>query len=135
MYLSLNDSGITIEMLAKSACGTISGTSDNRLTAFGISIDSRTTKKADAFIALRGDKFDGHDFIDAAIKAGAVFAVVERIPEGCTIPCVVVEDTRRALGKIAHAYKQLFRTISVAVTGSVGKTTTKQFIYSVLDTK
>lgn len=135
MYLSLNDSGITIEMLAKSACGTISGTSDNRLTAFGISIDSRTTKKADAFIALRGDKFDGHNFIDAAIKAGAIFAVVERIPEGCTIPCVVVEDTRRALGKIAHAYKQLFRTISVAVTGSVGKTTTKQFIYSVLDTK
>lgn len=135
MYLSLNDSGITIETLARSACGTISGTSDGSLTAYGISIDSRTTKKADAFIALKGDKFDGHDFLSDAAKAGAVFAVVDHVPEDCPLPCVVVENTTRALGRIAHAYKQLFRTISVAVTGSVGKTTTKQFIYSVLDTK
>lgn len=134
MYLSMNDSGITIEMLADFAGGTIQNTSSS-LTAYGISIDSRSVKKGDAFIALRGDRFDGHDFLDAAGAAGAVFAVVERIPEGCTLPCIVVDDTRAALGRIARSYKQLFRTISVAVTGSVGKTTTKQFIYSVLDTK
>ena len=61
MYLSLNDSGITLETLASFAGGTISGTADKSLTAYGISIDSRTIKKGDAFIALRGDKFDGHD--------------------------------------------------------------------------
>lgn len=135
MYLSLNDSGITLETLASFAGGTISGGADKSLMDYGISIDSRTIKKGDAFIALRGDKFDGHDYLMAAAKAGAAFAVVERIPDGCTLPCVVVDDTRHALGKIARSYKQLFRTISVAVTGSVGKTTTKQFIYSVLDTK
>ena len=135
MYLSLNDSGITLETLASFAGGTISGTADKSLTAYGISIDSRTIKKGDAFIALRGDKFDGHDYLMTAAKAGAAFAVVERVPDGCTLPCVVVDDTRYALGRIARSYKQLFRTISVAVTGSVGKTTTKQFIYSVLDTK
>ena len=58
MYLSLNDSGITLETLASFAGGTISGGADKSLMAYGISIDSRTIKKGDAFIALRGDKFD-----------------------------------------------------------------------------
>lgn len=135
MYLSLNDSGLTIERLAAFAGGTIYGEADLSMTAYGISIDSRTVKKGDAFIALSGERFDGHDFLTAAANAGAVFAVVEHVPNDCTIPCIVVDDTRRALGRIAHSYKQFFRPISVAVTGSVGKTTTKQFIYSVLDTK
>jgi UDP-N-acetylmuramoyl-tripeptide--D-alanyl-D-alanine ligase len=60
---------------------------------------------------------------------------VEYIPEGCKLPCILVENTRESLGYIAKAYKSLFRTISIAVTGSVGKTTTKQFIYAVLETK
>ena len=137
MYLSLNDSGLTLEKLAKFAGGTPSADVDLGLTAYGISIDSRTVKQGDAFIALRGDRFDGHDFLGAAKAAGAVCAVVERVPEdgACGLPLILVDDTRAALGRIARSYKGLFRTISVGVTGSVGKTTTKQFIYSVLDTK
>ncbi len=135
MYLSLNDSGITFETLADFARGTIAIAPAEPTTAYGISIDSRTAKKGDAFIALKGDTFDGHHFLEAAKEAGCVFAVVEYIPEGCTLPCILVDNSREALGRIARSYKQLFHTISVAVTGSVGKTTTKQFIYSVLDTK
>ena len=135
MYFSLNESGITAEMLLDFTKGTPHHIPETPITAYGISIDSRTAKKGDVFLALRGENFDGHKFIAAAEKAGCVLAVVEYVPEGCTIPCIIVDNTRDALGYIARDYKRLFRTISVAVTGSVGKTTTKQFIYAVLDTK
>lgn len=135
MYLSMNDNGITFEMLTRFADGTPQGSPKGKLRAYGISTDSRTANKGDVFIALRGENFDGHRFVAQAAEAGCVFAVVEAVPENCALPCIVVEDTTKALGKIARAYKQLFHTISVAVTGSVGKTTTKEFIYSVLDTK
>jgi UDP-N-acetylmuramoyl-tripeptide--D-alanyl-D-alanine ligase len=135
MYLSMKDNGITFEMLTEFSGGVPAGTPESTLRAYGISIDSRTAQKGDIFIALRGENFDGHKFISQAAVAGCVFAVVESVPENCPLPCVIVDDTTKALGKIARAYKQMFRTISVAVTGSVGKTTTKEFIYSVLDTK
>ena len=64
-----------------------------------------------------------------------MFAVVEYIPDGCTIPCVVVNNTTEALGKFARSYKNIFQPLTLAVTGSVGKTTTKQFISSVLAMK
>ncbi len=135
MYLSMNDNGITFEMLTAFAEGTPHGAPKGELRAYGISTDSRTADKGDVFIALRGENFDGHRFITQAAEAGCAFAVVEAVPEGCVLPCIIVDDTTKALGRIARAYKQLFHTISVAVTGSVGKTTTKEFIYSVLDTK
>ncbi len=135
MYLSMNDNGITFEMLTTFAEGTPANAPKGSLRAYGISTDSRTASKGDVFIALRGENFDGHHFLAQAKDAGCVFAVVDTVPEDCTLPCIVVDDTTKALGRIAKSYKQLFRTISVAVTGSVGKTTTKEFIYSVLDTK
>ena len=64
-----------------------------------------------------------------------MFAIVEYIPDGCTIPCIVVSDTTEALGKFARSYKNIFQPLTLAVTGSVGKTTTKQFISSVLAMK
>ena len=134
MYLSLKDSGLTLEAIAKFTKGTVSS-GDPSLTAHDISIDSRTVQPGDAFVAIVGDRFDGHDYVSVAAEKGAIFAVVSRVPDSCPIPCVVVPDTRAALGDIARGYKQFFRAFSVAVTGSVGKTTTKQFIYSVLDTK
>lgn len=135
MYLSLNESGLTAEQLLDFTKGTPVGLPSHDLTVYGISIDSRTAKKGDLFIALRGENFDGHRFIEAAAKAGCMLAVVEYIPEHTSIPCIVVDNTVDALGYIAKNYKQMFRAISLAVTGSVGKTTTKQFIYSVLETK
>ena len=133
MYFSLEKNGIDIKTFAEFIEGT--ATEQKAPLAYGISIDSRTAKEGDAFFALRGENFDGHRFIPAAEKAGCVFAVVEYIPENCTIPCIIVENTTKALGKFARSYKDLFRPITLAVTGSVGKTTTKQFIFSVLETK
>ncbi len=135
MYLSMNENGITFEMLRGFADGAAVNAPDGKLLAHGISTDSRTAKAGDAFVALRGENFDGHRFLNDAAARGCVFAVVDHIPEGCTLPCILVDDTTKALGRIAGSYKQLFRTISVAVTGSVGKTTTRNLIYSVLDTK
>ncbi len=131
----MNDNGITYEMLTEFSGGTPAGMSGVGKLAYGISTDTRTAKPGDAFIALRGEKFDGHRFLANAAACGCVFAVVDHIPEDAPLPLIVVENTTKALGKIACAYKHLFRTISVAVTGSVGKTTTRDLIYSVLDTK
>ena len=133
MYFSLEKNGLDITAFA----GFVNGTpqTDTAPSAYGISIDSRTAKAGDAFFALKGENFDGHRFIPAAAKAGCVFAVVEYIPENCEIPCILVKNTTEALGAFARSYKDLFRPITLAVTGSVGKTTTKQFIFSVLETK
>jgi UDP-N-acetylmuramoyl-tripeptide--D-alanyl-D-alanine ligase len=133
MYYSLEKNGLDITSFAEFAGG--KATTTNAPLAYGISIDSRTAKAGEAFFALRGENFDGHRFIPAAEKAGCVFAVVEYVPENCTIPCIIVENTTEALGRFARSYKNLFSPITLAVTGSVGKTTTKQFIFSVLSTK
>ncbi len=133
MYFNLEKNGLDIKTFAEFAGGTAAET--NAPLAYGVSIDSRTAKAGDAFFALRGENFDGHRFIPAAEKAGCVFAVVEYIPENCSIPCIVVKNTTEALGQFARSYKNLFNPITLAVTGSVGKTTTKQFIFSVLEIK
>ncbi len=133
MYFSLEKNGIDIKTFAEFVGGT--ATTENAASAYGISTDSRSAKSGDVFVALRGENFDGHRFISAAERAGCVFAVVERIPDGCTIPCILVTNTTEALGKFARSYKNIFRPLTLAVTGSVGKTTTKQFISSVLQMK
>ena len=133
MYFNLEKNGMDIRTFAEFAGGTAPAAQTE--PAHGISIDSRTAKPGHAFFALRGENFDGHRFVAAAEKAGCVFAVVEYIPENCTLPCILVNDTTKALGCFARSYKKLFPTVTLAVTGSVGKTTTKQFIFSVLDTK
>ena len=135
MYISLNKSGLTFEKIISFTKGKPVNAPETPITAYGISIDSRTAVTGDLFIALKGENFDGHRFIAAAERAGCVMAVVEYVPEGCTLPCIVVDDTKDALGYVARDYKRLFSTVTVAVTGSVGKTTTKQFISSVLNTK
>ena len=84
-------------------------------------------------MALRGERFDGHDFVPQAIAAGAVAAVTEQPIEGC--PCLVVENTGRALLKIARFYREKFHPVLVGVTGSVGKTTTKEMIACVLESQ
>ncbi len=106
----------------------------------GISTDSRRTRPGDMFIALRGEHFDGHDFIDSAAAAGAQTIMVQGKPvlsdrvrsQGV---CVMrVNDTVKALGELARAYRRgLEHSITmIAVTGSNGKTTTREMIYHVL---
>ncbi len=135
MYFSIHESGISYEMMTRFAEGVPTVSPLPALCAYGISTDTRTAKAGDAFIALKGENFDGHRFLSAAEKAGCVFAVVDRHVPECALPQIVTDDTTLALGRIAKAYKQLFHTISLAVTGSVGKTTTKEFIHAVISTK
>src|SRR5215467_3874276 len=87
----------------------------------GISIDSRTLSRGDAFFAIQGDNRDGHDFVDAALKAGAGLAVVaksqrQRFAEA---PLLVVDDVLEGLGGLAAAARERLRGKVIAVTGSV----------------
>jgi len=96
-----------------------------------ISTDSRTIRPGELFIALVGDRFDGHGFVADAFARGAAAVVVEagRLPDGrAHQPAVVVENTTRALQDVARANRERYTCTVVAVTGSNGKTTTKEFI-------
>ena len=98
-----------------------------------VSTDTRDLPAGCLFVALRGEKFDGHAFVEQAIAAGAVAAVTDRQVGDC--PCLVVKDTGRALQQIARFYREKFHPILVGITGSVGKTTTKEMIACVLESQ
>ncbi|MBB5702664.1 UDP-N-acetylmuramoyl-tripeptide--D-alanyl-D-alanine ligase [Ochrobactrum daejeonense] len=102
----------------------------------GISIDSRTLKPGEAFFAIKGDQFDGHDFVTAAMAARAGLLVVaeHRLPAfgNSKVPMIVVEDVLEALTKLGIASRTRSRAQIIAVTGSVGKTTTKEALRHVL---
>lgn len=98
--------------------------------------DSRETDRGALFVALGGEKVDGHDYIDAAISKGSGCVLCERIPNTVLdkkYVAVVVEDSLKAVGELAKAYDRRINHRKVAITGSVGKTTTKEFVASVLE--
>ncbi len=98
--------------------------------------DSRTLEKGSLFFAIRGEKFDGHQFIDAAFQKGSSIVVSEipfQAPDDCAV--IVVPDTVKALGEMAHNYLNTFHIPVVGITGSVGKTTTKDMIAQILSTQ
>lgn len=104
----------------------------------GVSTDSRTIRQGELFFALRGELFDGHRFVDAAMARGALGAVIDRDAEpeaAATYPLFIVNDTTKALGRLAHVVRKKFRIPFIAVAGSNGKTTTKEMISSVLRTQ
>ena len=105
----------------------------------GISIDTRTIKPGEVFVAIRGDNFDGHDFIAAAIKNKASLIISEskktKNPEKTKTAFIEVKNTIKALGEIAAFRRQEFNIPLIAVTGSSGKTTTKDMIACVLSKK
>ena len=109
---------------------TMFGSGAERFT--GISTDSRSVRPGDLYIALRGDRFDGHAFIDAAIDAGAAAVLTEVFPEHVRVPTLWVPDTRRALGALAGGWRRRFECPLIAVTGSNGKTTAKEMIAAIL---
>ena len=96
----------------------------------GVSTDSRAVKSGDCFFAIAGDNFDGHNYVEEAIAKGAVCAVVSKHVKGG--PILEVEDTVKALGDFARHYRQQAGFKVVAITGSLGKTTTRQIAYHVL---
>lgn len=98
----------------------------------GVSTDSRAVSPGMLFVALRGERFDAHDFLDAVAAKGAAAVVVDHVPAGLTIPALVVPDTRVALGQIAQHWRREFDLPLIGVTGSNGKTTVKEMIAAIL---
>ena len=98
----------------------------------GISIDTRTIKPADLFIAIKGPNFDGHTFAAQAVESGAAAILVQQKLEGITVPQIIVTDTQQALGKLGCFNRNNFDQPLVAVTGTCGKTSVKEMLAAVL---
>lgn len=118
------------ELVRASQGKLISG--DGQKTVKGISIDSRKIQKGEAFIAIRGDNFDGHNFIKAAAARGASCIIAEKDLSGIGVALIKVKNSTKALGSIAHYNRKRYNIPVIAVTGSNGKTTTKEMISQVL---
>lgn len=99
----------------------------------GVSVDSRTIKKNELFFALKGENFDGHNFAEEAVEKSGVPAVTTKKLKDKE--SIVVEDTLKSLGVLASYYKNIKDVFTIAVTGSYGKTTTKNFLGSIFSTK
>jgi len=102
----------------------------------GVSIDNRTIKKGEIFFALKGERFDGHDFLQGAIDKGAKAVVVSKKKKfAAKIATINVAHTLTALQELAKFYRQKFNPVVVGVTGSNGKTTAKDMLKSLLSSK
>ncbi len=101
----------------------------------GYSKDSRTCSKGMLYIPIKGENFDGHDFIEDAFKNGASTIITAKEVHYPEKNVVLVEDTLKALGDMARYYRNKSNAKVVGITGSVGKTSTKDMIYSVISTK
>lgn len=97
----------------------------------GVSTDSRNVRSGDLFVALRGEQFDGHDYLQQVESAGAAAALVSD-PRASSLPQLQVADTLQALGRLGAFNRQLYSGPLVAITGSSGKTTVKNMVHAVL---
>ena len=121
---------LPLEFVLEATAGRLVG--EGAPAAFpGVSTDTRSLTKGSLFVALKGERFDGHDFVQQALSGGAAAALVTRVPDGSS-PVIVVEDTLAALGALARAHRGRLSPRAVAITGSTGKTTTKEMLASVL---
>ncbi|NOZ55732.1 MAG: UDP-N-acetylmuramoyl-tripeptide--D-alanyl-D-alanine ligase [Calditrichaeota bacterium] len=115
-----------------------SGPAKDRTKRFrGVSTDSRKIRSGDLFVALRGERFDGHEFVETALQRGAVAAVVDETwasqeQREDALPLLVADDTLRALKALANFHRRHFDLPILALTGTVGKTTAKELIAAVL---
>ncbi|WP_195683144.1 UDP-N-acetylmuramoyl-tripeptide--D-alanyl-D-alanine ligase [Alkalibacter mobilis] len=102
----------------------------------GVDIDTRSIKNGDVFIAIKGERVDGHDLLNFARSSGAVAAICEKNVEKIQgLAVIMVENTVEALQRLAAHYRKKFSIPIVAITGSSGKTTTKNLIRSILQTE
>ncbi|MDE6203143.1 MAG: UDP-N-acetylmuramoyl-tripeptide--D-alanyl-D-alanine ligase [Lachnospiraceae bacterium] len=133
---------MTLENIAKACKGTLYRAGQPEEKAAGeakeascVVIDSRKIEPDGIFIATKGERVDGHTFIPAVAQKGALGVVCEQAPENCSIPYILVEDSFKALKDIAGYYRAQLAVWVVGITGSVGKTSTKELIAAVLSVK
>ncbi|MFZ1519046.1 MAG: UDP-N-acetylmuramoyl-tripeptide--D-alanyl-D-alanine ligase [Ignavibacteriaceae bacterium] len=106
---------------------------------YHVSIDSRNIKKSTLFVAVKGDRFDGHDFIDDVVNNGACAVIINeknfKKLGDVEIPVITVKDTTNALGDVAKIWRAKLKAKVIGITGSVGKTTTKEILATLLSQK
>lgn len=127
---------LTLNELAAAVQGTLQRVPDPNAAFFQVNLDSRSIAPGDLFWAINGEKHNGHNFTAAAIRRGAVACVIDQ--QACTpetVNAIVVDDTQAALTRLSqwHRNTQVHPTV-IGVTGSVGKTTTRNLIHTVLNT-
>jgi UDP-N-acetylmuramoyl-tripeptide--D-alanyl-D-alanine ligase len=129
--------GLNLERVLTATGGRLVAAAPGGLVLRSVSIDSRTLEPGALFVAIRGPRFDGHDFLASAQAQGAVAALVEREPQARPpgLALVRVADTTRALARLAHHVRSATSVPVVAVTGSVGKTTTKDMTAELLGSR
>ena len=126
----------TLEEIAAACGGIYVGDEALRHTCItSVERDSRQIKDGSLFLAIKGERVDGHDFINKCYQSGAVCAICEVAPEKAEKPFILVLSTLEAVKKIAKAYREKFDIPVVGVSGSVGKTSTKEMLCAVLSQK
>ena len=112
---------------------------DNFKKIHAVTIDSRKVPAQSLFVAIEGEKFDGHNFVNDAVKNGAIAIVINESKissfDEINVPLICVENTTTALGDIAKAWRNKLRTKIIGITGSAGKTSTKEMLASILSEK
>ena len=130
----------SIDQVIKAVGGVlIAGAAQN--TVCGISTDSRQVERGNIFIALQGENFDGHDFVHKAVEKGAASVIIsnealfnlEKVDKAVSV--IKASDTLQALGDLAHNYRQRFSLSVIGLTGSSGKTTTKEMMATIIGRK
>ena len=124
--------GMTISRAAAVCGGRICGEGDLGAELGSVVIDSRAVSAGDFFVAYKGERVDGHDYISAAFDKGAVCCLAQRVPEGETRPLILVPDVQAALEQICAESRRDLRLPVIGITGSVGKTSAKEMISAVL---
>lgn len=123
---------MTLRSVAEACGGTLYGEYGIDKEILGVELDSRKLQAGYLFIAVKGERVDGHSFIPQAFAKGCYGVVCEYLPEETAGPCIVVKDSLKALQDIAAFYREQLNIKVVGITGSVGKTSTKEVIASML---
>ena len=126
---------LTIDSVAKACKGMIYGTNKKTDEITGVVIDSRKIEKGNLFIATKGERVDGHTFLPIAFEKGCAAVICEKLPDPINGPCILVKDSFQALKDVAEYYRTRLSITVIGITGSVGKTSTKEFIAGVLSQK
>ena len=126
---------ISVTQAADICGGKLSGVGSTGARLGDIVIDSRAVKPGDLFVAYKGEHTDGHAYIQSAFEKGAAACLAERLPAEAAGPVILVPDVQAAVEKLCIAYRDSLSLTVLGISGSVGKTTAKEMLWSVLSEK